>query len=540
MQKRTSLSIAAILAVGALSIAVLGSCGRDDAGVDEDDPTPQVLRRGNGAEPGTLDPARADDVHEFDILVDLYEGLLALDADGSLIPGVAETWDNSPDGKTYTFNLRRDARWSNGDPVVAEDFVRALRRVSNPQTASGLADHLTPIENFQAIRDEGLDISQLGATAIDDRTLEITLEDPAGHFLSLLALPVAYPIHASSTNDSFNDPESFIGNGAYVLRDRQALGVVRLRRNEHYWDAANVSIAEVEYFPIDDETAEMNMYRAGELDITHAIPSAGVDMLKSTIPDEVLIGPRQNLYYYGFDMTQPPLDDVNLRRALSMAVDRRRLVQLIGRGELPAYSFVPPGTANHAPAPYEWQDWSDADRIAAARAAYAEAGYSAENPLTLNLVYNTDSIHERIAVAVSSMWEDTLGVRIELDKREWIWMLETRALRDEWDVMRLSWGLEYNDPAAILDIFHSTNVQNLAKYASDEFDELLEAAKTEIDPARRLELMTAAEETVLDGYPLAPLYFYVSKHLVSPRVGGFEYNAVDRHPTRFLTLDAAD
>lgn len=526
--------IAAAALVAALFFAI---DDREETGISGDSETREVLRRGNGAAPSTLDPARADEVDEFNVLIDMYEGLLALGADGSLIPGVAEEWDIGDDGTTYVFTLRADAKWSNGDPVVAEDFVRALRRVADPETASSYAKQLTPIRNFEAVGSGDADPSQLGVAALDDRTLEVTLENPTGHFLSLMSTAVAYPIHASSTADTLGDPETFVGNGAYVLSERQTLGVIRLRRNEHYWDAENVSIPEVEYFPIDDETAEMNMYRAGELDITYAIPSASVAMLRETMPDEVRIAPRHTFYYYGFDMTQPPLDDVNLRRALSMAIDRRQLVALIGRGEVAAYHFVPPGTANHVPAPYAWRDWSDAERIAAARAAYAEAGYGDDNPLTLSLMFNTGSIHERIAIAVKTMWEETLGVQIGLDKREMGWVLDTRSRRDEWDVMRLSWGADYDDPLSILEIFHSESDQNLAMYASEEFDELLEQATIEIDPARRLELMTAAEDTVLSGYPLAPLYFYVSKHLVKPYVGGFEDNAINRHPSRFLTLD---
>ncbi len=535
---RKLLALIAVIALVAALFFALGD--REEAGVSGEAETPQVLRRGNGAEPSTLDPARADETHEFNILVDLYEGLMALDAGGSLIPGVAETYDISDDGLTYTFTLRADAKWSNGDPVVAEDFVRALRRVTDPETASSFALQLSPIQNFEAVRSEDVDPSQLGVSATDDRTLVITLDNPTGHFLSLLSTPVTYPIHASSTADTLDDPETFIGNGAYVLSERQTLGVIRLSRNEHYWDSANVAIEEVEYFPINDETAEMNMYRSGGLDITHAIPSASVEMLRQTIPDEVRIAPRSTFYYYGFDMTQPPLDDVNLRRALTMAIDRPRLAKAIGRGEVPAYHYVPPGTTNHVPAPYEWQDWSDADRIAAARAAYRQAGYGDDNPLTLSLMFNSGSVHERIAVVVQSMWEEALGVQVELDKREMGVMLGLRAQRDAWEVMRLSWGADYNDPLSILEIFHSESDQNLAMYASEDFDEFLEQATIEIDPARRLELMTAAEETVLNGYPVAPLYFYVSKHLVKPNVGGFEHNAINRHPSRFLTLDAGD
>ena len=536
MRKLLALVAAAILA--AVLIYTVGD--RTDSGVSSESEVRQVLRRGNGAEPATLDPARADNVHEFNILTDLHEGLLALSADGRLIPGVAESWGPGDDDRTYRFVLRADARWSNGDPVVAEDFVRAFRRVTDPETASGYADLLAPIKNFEAVRSGNADPSELGVTAIDDRTLEIVLENPTGHFLSLLAMAVTYPVHASATADSFDDPETFVGNGPYVLSAWQTLGVIRLNRNEFYWDADNVSIAEVEYFPIDDETAEMNMYRAGELDITYAIPSASVAMLRESMPDEVRIAPRLTFYYYGFDMTQPPLDNVDLRRALSMAVDRRQLVELIGRGELPAYGYVPTGTSNHVSASYDWRDLSDSERIAEARAAYAAAGYGPDNPLTLNLVFNTGSIHERIAVAVKSMWEDTLGVEIETDKREFAYLLETRDRRDEWDIMRLAWSGDYDDPLSFLQIFRSDSPQNLARYADPEFDRLLDKGTIEVDPARRLEVMTAAEGTVLNDYPLVPLYFYVSKHLVKPNVGGFEDNVLSRHPSRFITLDAGD
>lgn len=523
-----------------ISVGLIGYSCTDQADSVDGEGAQQVLRRGNGAEPQTLDPARADDFHSFHILADVYEGLVASAADGSLIPGVAEHWDVSDDGRTMRFTLREDARWSNGDAVVAGDFVRAIRRVVDPATAAPYATLLESIENFGAVRSGSADSSELGVEAVDERTLEIRLDQPTGHFMSILAMAVAYPIHSSVTPDTLGDPETFVGNGAYVLVARQTLGSIRLRRNEHYWDADNVSIPEVEFLPIEDETSEMNMYRAGELDITYTIPPASFGMLKETIPDEVRVAPRLAFYYMAFDLTQPPLDNPALRRALSMAADRRQLVELIGRGEPPAYGFVPTGVANHVAAPYEWQELSDNERIARAREAYAEAGYSDENPLTLKLTYDASSIHETIAVAVSGMWQDALGVVIELDKREFRWMLDIRDQRDEWDIMRFAWLGDYNDPMTFLEIFRSDSPQNLSRYANSDYDELLDQALVELDPARRLELMTEAEQMVLSGYPVAPMYYFVSKHLVSPNVGGFEYNSLDRHPSRFLTLGASD
>ncbi len=530
-----------LIILALLILGGLGGCSCSDQSNSVDgEGAGQVLRRGNGAEPQTLDPARADDYQSFHILADIYEGLIAPAADGRLIPGVAEDWDVSDEGRTMRFTLREDARWSNGDAVVAGDFVRGLQRVVNPATAAPYASLLEPIENFGLVRSEDADISELGVEAIDELTLEIRLDQPTSHFMSILSLAVAYPIHSSVTADTLGDPDTFVGNGAYVLVSRQTLGAIRLRRNEHYWDADSVSIPEVEFLPIEDETSEMNMYLAGELDITYAIPSANIGNLREEIPDQVRIAPRLGFYYFAFDMTQPPLDNPALRQALSMAVDRQQLVELIGRGEPPAYGFVPTGVSNHVNAPYEWAELSDDERIALAREAYAEAGYGDGNPASLKLTYNSGSTHETIAIAVKSMWEDALDIEIELDKREFGWMLDIRDQRDEWDIMRLAWLGDYDDPMTFLEIFRSDSPQNLARYSNPDYDELLDQALVELDPARRMELMTEAEQMVLSGHPLAPLYFYVSKHLVNPRVGGFEDNSTDRHLSRFLTLDAGD
>jgi ABC-type oligopeptide transport system substrate-binding subunit len=493
----------------------------------------KVLRRGNGGEPGSLDPALASDIHAFGILVDLYEGLVAEAADGSLIPGVANSWQVSDDGLTYTFRLRNDARWSDGAAVDASDFVRSLRRVVAPETASPYAFLLAPLQNFEAIQAGELPGSELGVRAESDQTLVMSLSTPAGHWLSILAMPIAAPTRP-------NVAGTVVSNGPYRLADRQAGGLIRLERNAHYWSADSVAIDTVEYHPIVDETAELNRYRSGELDITYTIPSEHFAALQADIPAEVRVAPSLALYYIAFDLTEPPLDSRPLRRALSMAIDRQTLVKLIGRGEQPAYGVVPPGVSGHRNASYEWNGVSDDERIRAAREQYALAGFDSENPLQLKLSYDVGDIHERIALAVTSMWRDVLGVQTTVEKMEWKLLLDTRDQRSAWQAMRFAWFGDYNGPMTFLEIFQSGNPQNLARYTGDDFDELLASAAETVDPDAHAQLMHAAEQTLIDDYPIAPLYFFVSKHLVRPGISGFENNVLNRHPTRFLDMADED
>jgi oligopeptide transport system substrate-binding protein len=497
----------------------------------------QVLRRGNGGDPGTLDPALAEDVHAFNVLLDLYEGLVAESANGGLVPGVAQSWSVTDDGHTYVFKLRGNARWSNGDPVVASDFVRAFRRVSAPETLSSYGFLLEPIKNFNAIKAGNMPVSDLGVHAIDTQTLALHLREPVSHFLSVLAMPIAFPMHASAlVPESFSDAERFVGNGAYVLRERQVLGPIRLRRNDLYWNADSVSIEDVEYLPIVDEGLELNMYRAGELDITQTIPSSQFAQLKEESPGEVRIAPSLAFYCLAFDLSESPLNNKDLRRALSMAINRRKLVELIGRGEQPAFGIVPSGVANHGDAAYVWRDLDEDKRIDIAQEAYADAGFDVATPLRIKLTYDVGGIHERIALAVSGMWQEALGVEVQLEKKEWKFFLETRDNRSDWQIMRFSWFGDYNDPMTFLEIFRSDSPQNLPLYNNPDYDKLLNKASIELDSHTRTELLADAEQTLIEDYPIAPLYFYVSKHMVKPRIKGFDDNVLDRHPSRFLSF----
>ena len=528
----------AFLAVLALTSVV--SCSREQPGEAATDAAPaeRVLRRGNGGDPSSLDPSKAEDDHAFRVLTDLYEGLVITDAAGGIATGVATDWTISDDGITYTFTLRPDATWSNGERVTAQHFVDSFRRTLAPGTGSVYSFLLLPVRNATAVQQGERPPSALGVAAPDDETLVIELESPAAHFLSVLAMPIAFPLTPAVTTPGhrFSDPAQFVGNGPYVLQEWQPGHRIRLEKNPQFWDAQAVMIDAIEYYAVGDLQTEFNMYRSGELDITVSVPGPHVRDLLESRPSEIRIAPKLGLYYLAFDLSEAPFDDPDLRRALSLAIDRQALVEVIGRGEQPAYGLVPDGIPGYEPWRYAWSTASDEERIAEARLAFESSRFSTQPQQGIKLTYDVGDIHEKVAVAVSGMWRDVLGIEVTLDKREWQYFLDTRDRRDQWQIMRFAWIGDFNHPSTFTDLFRSDNPQNLPGYANPRYDTLLDAVADDPDLAMQAAQLASAEETLLRDYAIAPLYFYVSKHLVSPAVDGFEHNALDRHPSRFLRL----
>ncbi len=525
-----------LVALSVIALLALPGCSPGNEGVSQSDAAPVIVRRGNGGDPESLDPARAEGVQAFNVIADLYEGLLTLDPQGNIGAGVAESWTVSSDGLTYTFRLRDDARWSNGTPVVAEHFVAGMRRTLSPETGSAYAALLYLIDNAEAVAKGALPVTALGVTASDDATLVIRLHAPAPYLPSLLTMPIALPYFDDGRDPAgrFSDPGRFVGNGAFVLAEWQPGSHIRLRRNPMFREASGVGIDEVLYYPVTEPLTELNMYRAGELDITFAVPGSHVQQLRNSHAGELRISPYLATYYLAFDLSETPFDNRSVRQALSLVLDREALVRLLGRGERPAYGLVPDGLNEYAPARAEWMALPAEERLAKARELYAAAGYSDGQPLRVTLLYDAANIHETLALAVSEMWREALGVDVRLDKREWKYFLSTRDNRAEWDVMRFSWTGDFGHPAAFADIFRSTSPQNLPGYASERYDGLLAEAEVTADREEQMRLYAAAEAVLLDDAPIAPLYFYVSKHLVSPSISGFESNVFDRHPSRYL------
>ncbi len=534
-----------------LAVGLLAACGGEQTktGPLSDGPGSKsaqsdegvVFHRGNGSEPDTMDPHLSEGTSSSEVLRDLYEGLTTEDIDANVVPGMAERWDISEDGKTYTFYLRDNAKWSNGDPVVAKDFVVGMRRTVDPATISSYAQILDMIVNAAQIRTGELPKEELGVKALSDKVLEISLNAPTPYFLGLLNHSSTYPIHRASWQQhgkQFTKPGNMISNGAYQLKEWVVASHIKLVRNPHYYDNDNVQIDTVYVYPTEDISGEMKRYRAGELDFTDNIPNNQFRFINENLKDEFYVDPYLSTYYYVFDTTQAPFNDARLRQALSMAIDRETIVgKVTGVGEIAAFGFVPPPVNNYQAYKYPWANWPREKQIEEARRLYAEAGYSKDKPLVTEIRYNTSENHKKIAVAISAMWKQVLGADIKLLNEEWKVFLQTRKNKDAWDIVRYGWVGDYNDAFTYAEIMHSTHGQNDSGFNNPEYDRLIEAAATEGDLEKRAALLAEAEEVMLNDYPIMPIYFYVTKHLVKPHVKGFKSTILDHNYSRHYRIE---
>jgi oligopeptide transport system substrate-binding protein len=499
--------------------------------------------RGAGNEPDSLDPQKARSVEAQAILRDLCEGLTVLDKSAGVAPGVATDWTVSADGKTYTFNLRPQARWSNGDRVVAADFVAALRRLVDPASASPYAQVIDAVANAGEIVAGKKPPDALGVSAPDDSTVVVELTSPAAYLPNLLAHPSACPVHRptlAAHPDELAKPGVMVSNGAFVLNQWVQGSHILIVRNPYYWNAAATRLDAVKYLLISDENAELMRYRAGELQVTYQVPRGQFDWIRANLAGQLHIAPQLDTYYYGFNLNRGPFkDNPGLRRALSLVIDRDRLVRSVLRvGELPAYGWVPPGVSNYTSQSVDYRDTPMVDRIAEARRLYAQAGYSAAKPLRFELRYNAGEVHNKVALAVASMWKEALGVEVRLTAVEFKSLLQDIDSGDV-EVFRSSWMGDYNDAFTFAQYFKSTFGINLPHYRSAEYDSLITSAAAEVDPAKRRDLLQNAERVMLRDHPVIPLYFYVNKHLVKPEVQGWYDNVMDVVYSKDLALAKA-
>ncbi|MEM9208969.1 MAG: peptide ABC transporter substrate-binding protein, partial [Pseudomonadota bacterium] len=501
--------------------------------------TESVLNRAIGQEPESVDPhiARTSEAHT--VQRDRFEGLVRYSPDGEIVPGAAERWDISPDGLIYTFYLRDTGRWSNGDPVLAEDFVASLQRLVDPETASFYAETLDVIENTPAIVAGELPPHELGVSARGDRVLEIRLQRVTPYFLTLLAHAAALPIHPASLaqhGDAFARPGNLVSNGAYRLTDWVLGSMLTIERNAHYWNDAATSIDAVRYHVAEEPSAELFRYRAGELDITSTVPSESFAGLATACADELRVAPALSTYFFGLNLNTEELgESPELREALSLVIDREVLVEkVLGRGEQPAYAFVPPGVANYTAPDVSYSRMSQEDRLARAQQLLREAGYGPDKPLEIEVRYNTSETHRRVAIAVQEMWAEALGVEAELINEEFrVLVANMRAMKIT-QIFRLTWTGDYNDATAFLSMFQTDNPSNMYGYKSAEFDRLMSDAARQVDPDRRRLYLEEAERVLLEDFAVIPLYYPVSKHLVRCNLRGWEDNALDYHYSQDL------
>ena len=490
MKRRAALALAAMLAAGAL----LPACG------PKSDHAALELRRGNGSEPDSIDPQLARMEAAMTILRDCYEGLVSMAPDGKLIPGVAESWSVSDDGRIYTFNLRASARWSNGDRVVAEDFLAAFRRLVNPATASQYALMLEPVANAAEIVAGRKPLEALGVEAPDEATLVVHLAEPSPYFLAMLSHPSTFPIHratlAANPKD-FARPGTAVTNGAFVPSAWEIGSHILAVRNVHYWNDAATKLDAVRYVHVADPTTELTRYRAGDLDVTYTLPPGEVARLQKDMPGQVHIAPTVGVYYYGLALDLPPFkDSPKLRQALAMAVDRDVLTkQVLGDGEQPAYGWVPPGIAGYAPQQFDWASLDAGKRIAEAQRLYKEAGYSASKPLRVELRTSKSPLHDRIALAVTAMWKEHLGAEVSLRSEDFR-VLKAAIDAREAPLFRGSWIGDYNDAYSFLQVLKGGFGINLPRYASDPYDVAL--AMAAVSPGeQRATYLAAAERQLL-------------------------------------------
>jgi oligopeptide transport system substrate-binding protein len=502
-----------------------------------------LYRRGNDADPETLDPHKSSTVAEAHILRDLYEGLLTYDNHGAMIPGAATHWTISEDGLTYDFALREDGRWSNGDPVLAGDFVFALRRILAPATAAKYAEVLFPIRNARAVNAGSAPAEALGIAAPSERRLVLTLEQPTPYMLELLTHQTALPVHPASVarfGDAFARAGNSVTNGPYRLQDVVPNDRITLVRNPYFHAASAVTIPQVAFLPTPDLSSAVRRYAAGEIDSLADLPGDQIASLKARFPDQVVLGPSLGLYALAVNTRKAPFDDVRVRRALSLVIDREFLAQKLWGGTMePAYSLCPPGLDNYrTPPELDGRDALPIDREDEARALLAAAGFGEGRPLRLEYRFNASDNNRNTAVVIADAWR---GIGIETRFVYTDAKTHFAYLRDggDFDVARMSWIADYSDPQNFLFLLESGNDGlNPGRYANPAYDALMRRAAAERDRTRRADLLFAAETLIVTELPWIPVMHTRSKALIAPRLTGYHPNLRNVAPTRFLRLGA--
>ncbi|CAN5784289.1 peptide ABC transporter substrate-binding protein [soil metagenome] len=499
-----------------------------------------VLMRGNDTDPATLDHHQTSTVAEGNLIRDLYEGLVAEDASGDVIPGTAEDWDISEDGLTYTFHLREDARWSNGDPVTAEDFVFAFRRIMDPATAAGYASVLYPIRNAEAINTGDTGIEALGVTATGERTLDIELDNPTPYFIALLTHQTAMPLHQASVEehgDAFTRPGNLVTNGAYMLETFTPNDRIVMQKNPEYHSADEVAIETINYIPFEDRAACLRRFEAGEVQICSDVPAEQMAYMRDNLGEALRIAPYLGTYYLPIKTTKPVLDDPRVRQAISMVLDREFIASQVWQETmLPAYSFIPPGMDNYVEdAPeLDYKDMDPLDREDAAIALLEEAGIEPVS-LAIELRYNSSENNRNTMAAIADQIQ-VLGISASLNEMEGAGYFNYLREDGDFDMVRAGWSGDYNDPQNFLFLFESGVSFNYPQWSNEEYDSLLRAATETSDLDDRAEILADAERLFLENVPAIPILYYSSRALVADSVSGWEDNLLDAHPTRWISL----
>ena len=492
--------------------------------------TAEPLIRGLGPEPATLDPQAAQGLAALNVLRDLHEGLTTLDASGQIVPGLARDWSQQQDGLRYVFRLRSNLRWSDGSRLSASDFVRGLRHAVDPANAAPYGGLLTPIRNAAAIRAGELPVTSLGVKALDAEQLQIDLARPSPLLLQILAHPVSAPRPRSSDTPVYSGP--------YQLQRRILQGQLELQRNPHYYAAASVAMEQIHWLVTEEPASELSLFRAGEIHITETIPPGRYRWLQQNLPESLRVSPYLGTFFLAFNLEREPFaNNLRLRQALSLVIDRATLTRVVtAAGEQPAYALVAPGLDDYPYPQLSSTAMSQEERLGLAKVLYRQAGDSEERPLKITLRYNTSTAQRRLAAAVSTMWQQYLGVATELINEEWKVFIVNRRQQVNTQIVRGGWIADIADPLSFLEPFSSDSSFNYTGYADENYQKLLKAAETAGSPDQRMRQLARAEARLMSQQPIIPLYYYVSRHLVQPRVRGYVDNPMDIHLSRYLSL----
>ena len=518
-------------------------CGKRETAVAVGNRTDR-LHVGNGAEIQSLDPQLAGGSVDHNVLSALFEGLITLDEETfAPRPGAAAHWQISSDGLRYTFHLRRDGRWSNGDPLTARDFAYSFRRALTPAFGSEYKDALYPLKNAEAFaRGQLADFAQVGIRTPDDSTLELTLERPTTYFLTVLRANVCFPVHAASVERGgarFDDRTArwtrtgpLVGNGPFRLREWKDHQHVAVEKNPHYWDAARVRLRGITFYPSESTQAQELAFRAGQLHTTWDVPLSKVDAYRRDAPTVLRVEPYFESYFLRFNTHHRLFSDVRLRRALAFAVDREAIVKhLLRGGQTAAAALTPPGLAGYTPPALVAHD------LALARRLLAEAGFPAGKGLPpLELTTISSEINQRIAEALQQMWRRDLGVEVQIIQKEFKVLLDTFDTLD-YTIARGRWIAEYPDPLTYLAIFTTANGVNGTGFADATYDARIAAAARATTPDARFAALQTAERYLLEQMPIAPIYWGSRTTLVATSVRGWKNSPLGFHNYKDVWLE---
>lgn len=486
----------------------------------------QELVRANGYEPATLDPNLAESNVEFYIFNDLFEGLLRVGKNGEVIPALATKWETK--GTVWTFHLRPEAKWSNGDPVTADDFVFSWRRLTDPKTASPYGSYLASayVLNAAEINAGSKPPSELGVKALDAHTLQVTLAEPNSYLLKQLVHFPVLPVNRKVVEQygkNWTQPQNFVGNGAFKLAQWVVNEKVVLERNTQYWDNAHTVLNKVTFLPLQG-FPEVARFRAGEIELGYSAPPELYQQLKKNLGDEQLVTyPLLSTSYFAFNNRQPPFNDVRVRQALNLALDKQVIAgKVLGYGQQPAWTFTPTGAGGFTLQAGVAAGWSQEQRIALAKKLLAEAGFNAQHPLRFTLLYSNDATIKKIVIAASAMWKKNLGAEVTLQNQERKVVLDN-INNGQYSAAFSRWLADYNDPSTFLNVFRSTSSENSAKYANEHYDRLLHQATAAQSPEQVQQAFQQAEDVLAVDTPVAPVYYEANATLVKPYVKGIDF-----------------